>query len=268
MSNPCINTRLIQTLEGKVFSYTISYSNIATTFSNPGYTDTITVSGAADCGQIMYTVTDITGADYSKYMTFTADGRTNTVKCTVFTTDGSLVGIHKFKVRATLQSFPSLAPIVGIDNFFSVSITSVCNTDVILRPLFLPQNITTTIDSPPSTYNFQFVQDSVSTNAGFTALTDSGGLCGPWNFDIRLGNFYKNSFAFGYVEFGLSPQGLSTVAPGRNLVIDGKKDIKYVGKHQIFLTITSSVYTTVTNDFEVNIWVYSYCDYNSPLYLP
>ena len=44
------------------------------------------------------------------------------------------------------------------------------------------------------TSNFQFVQDSISTNAGFTDLKESGGLCGPWTFDIRVGNFYKKGF--------------------------------------------------------------------------
>lgn len=80
----------------------ISYNTFPVLFTNPGYTDVVTVSGAANCGAVLYTVTDITGADYSKYMTFTVDGRTNTVTFAVSTTDASLIGIHNFKVRAIL----------------------------------------------------------------------------------------------------------------------------------------------------------------------
>ncbi len=80
----------------------ISYNTSPVLFTNPGYTDLVTVSGAANCGAVLYTVVDITGADYSKYMTFAVDGRTNTVTFAVSTTDASLIGIHNFKVRATL----------------------------------------------------------------------------------------------------------------------------------------------------------------------
>jgi hypothetical protein len=83
---------------------------------------------------------------------------------------------------------------LGIENVFTITIASSCITDVIYRPIYLPVNITTTIDSPKKTSNFQFVQDSISTNAGFTDLKESGGLCGPWIFDIRVGNFYKKGF--------------------------------------------------------------------------
>ena len=115
------------------------------------------------------------------------------------------------------------------------------------------------------------MQDSISANAGFTDLKESGGLCGPWTFDIRNGNFYKKGFtdSGAYVLEMTSPVGLAIVTPGRSLIIDGKSDTKYIGKQQIFVTVTSSVYPTVTNDFEVIVWVYSYC--NSlfrPLSLP
>lgn len=73
MVNPCINTALQQTLEGSVFAYTISYSTIPQEFTKAGYTDTVTVSGAANCGMVVYTITDVTGADYSSYMTFSVD---------------------------------------------------------------------------------------------------------------------------------------------------------------------------------------------------
>jgi hypothetical protein len=83
---------------------------------------------------------------------------------------------------------------LGIDSFFTIIIASSCVTDVIYRPMYLPEKITTTIDSPKKNYNFQFVQDSISTNIGFTDLKESGGLCGPWIFDIRVGNFYQKEF--------------------------------------------------------------------------
>ena len=83
---------------------------------------------------------------------------------------------------------------LGLDNFFTITITSSCVNDVIFRPMELPVNMTTTIDSNKITSDFQFVQDSISTNAGFTDLKESGGLCGPWTFDIRVGNFYKKGF--------------------------------------------------------------------------
>ncbi len=72
-------------------------------FTNPGYNDTVTVSGAANCGEIIYTVTDITGADYSSYMAFSVDGRKGTVTCSVSTKNPALMGIHNFKVHAMLQ---------------------------------------------------------------------------------------------------------------------------------------------------------------------
>jgi len=103
MQNPCVNTRIQPTLEGLNFSYTISYNVIPFHFSNNGYTDVVTVSGEADCGAVIYKVTDITGADYSKYMTFIVDGRMNKVTFAVSTTDAKLIGTHTFKVRATLQ---------------------------------------------------------------------------------------------------------------------------------------------------------------------
>jgi len=103
MHNPCVNTKIQQTLEGLNFSYTISYNVVPVLFSNNGYTDLVTASGAADCGAVIYKVTDITGADYSKYMTFIVDGRMNKITFAVSTTDAKLIGTHKFKVRATLQ---------------------------------------------------------------------------------------------------------------------------------------------------------------------
>jgi hypothetical protein len=72
-------------------------------FTNPGYSDTVTVSGAANCGEIIYTVTDITGADYSSYMAFSVNGRMGTVTCSVSTKNPALIGTHNFKVHATLQ---------------------------------------------------------------------------------------------------------------------------------------------------------------------
>jgi hypothetical protein len=80
----------------------ISYNTFPYLVTNPGYTDVVTLSGAANCGAVLYTVTEIPVADYSKYMTFTVDGRTNTVTFAVSTTDASLIGVHNFKVRATL----------------------------------------------------------------------------------------------------------------------------------------------------------------------
>lgn len=109
----------------------------------------------------------------------------------------ALIGTHNFKVHAMLQQYPLLDPFIGIDNYFSITINSACVTDVIFRPEYLPANITTTIDSPKKSFVFQPVQDSISTNAGFTDLKEDGGLCGPWTYDIRVGNFYKKSYTDG-----------------------------------------------------------------------
>jgi hypothetical protein len=42
-------------------------------------------------------------------------------------------------------------------------------------------------------------------------------------------------------------------------VIDGKKSKQYIGKQQIFVTVISTVYTLITFEFEVMVWVYNYC---------
>lgn len=126
-------------------------------------------------------------------MTFSANGRDNKITFTVYTRNGLLVGDHKFKIHAMLKDFPTLDPMLGIDNFFTIRIASVCPSDVIYRPRDLPTVIKTTIDSPPKITLFYFVQDSVSTNAGYNDLAEDGGLCGPWLYDIRIGDFYKKS---------------------------------------------------------------------------
>jgi hypothetical protein len=117
----------------------------------------VTVSGEADCGQIIYTVTGITDADYSPYMTFSANGRDNTITFTVYTRNGLIVGDHNFKIHAMLKNFPTLDPMLGIDNFFTIRISSVCFTDVIYRPRGLDTNIKTTIDSKPKVILFYFI---------------------------------------------------------------------------------------------------------------
>ena len=126
-------------------------------------------------------------------MTFNDRPRENLITFTVFTRDGRIVGDHNFKIHAMLKDFPTLDPMLGIDNYFTIRIASVCPSDVIYRPLGLPTVIKTSIDAAPKVTVFNFVQDSVSTNAGFNDLTEDGGLCGPWAYDIRIGDFYKKS---------------------------------------------------------------------------
>lgn len=49
------------------------------------------------------------------------------------------------------------------------------------------------------------------------------------------------------------------MAPGRTLVIDPKNHTMYIGKQQIFVTVVSTKYPTIVNEFEVMIWVYNFC---------
>lgn len=54
----------------------------------------------------------------------------------------------------------------------------------------------------------------------------------------------------------------------RVLVIDGKSNKQYVGKQQVFVTVASKIYPTVIAEFEVMVWVYSFCSFTIPLELP
>ena len=53
-------------------------------------------------------------------------------------------------------------------------------------------------------------------------------------------------------------------------MINGKKDKKYIGKQQIFITVTSKAYPLIKNEFEVMVWVYNYCSITelTPFVLP
>ncbi len=72
--NPCVLTQITSSIPNNlVLNYNIQYGSISTVKTYQSYTDSVTVSGVANCGSTLLTVTELLGSDFTPYLNFTHD---------------------------------------------------------------------------------------------------------------------------------------------------------------------------------------------------